>query len=559
MGLGKTIQSIALIVSRKRPKCFQNIYSKSTLIVAPLSIIRQWESEISSKTNLSVLVYHGAERNKHSKNLKSYDVVITTYHILASEIKNAHGTNVLLEDKFNINSELFKISWWRLILDEAQIIKNKDSKIAIAACSLKGRNRWCLTGTPVQNSLDELYSLFKFLRIEPLNNFSVWKEQISKPMSQGNYELSIKRLRIVLNSIMIRRTKNILQKNDDKNDLLFLPKRIIKYEMIELDKHEREFYSKLELYIDKSLSRFLKNQIKGKNYTNMLCLLLRLRQACNHFELVKKKLALDKDAIDISNSFKHLSDINSLDNMISSFNSLELENNKNNKFRCDICLEKFFLENVNSKKDKCENCRKAFMKNPFFEDERSDIPKKLVISSKIRKMIEILQNKDNNLSDSNHKTIVFSQFTSMLDLVELFLKEEDIKFTRYDGSMPYYLRENALKKIRESEDIRVLLCSLKSGALGLNLTMANRVILLDIWWNPAIEEQAIDRVYRIGQTKDVIVYKIIAENTVEQRILILQERKKELIKDIFGDEKNKLTDINKLTLKDILFLFNHKN
>ncbi|KAG4304303.1 hypothetical protein PORY_002278 [Pneumocystis oryctolagi] len=553
MGLGKTVQTIALIVSRKRPECFQNLYSKSTLVVAPLSIIRQWESEIVNKTNLSVLVYHGVERNKHSRSLDSYDVVITTYNILVSEMKNISDVKSVSDNKFNINSDVFKVFWWRIVLDEAQIIKNKNSKTAIAVYSLKGCNRWCLTGTPIQNSVEELYSLFKFLRVEPLNDFSVWKEQISKTISQGNEEVSLKRLKVILNSIMIRRTKSILLQNNEKNSSLCLPKRIIKYEMVKLDKYEREFYDKLELYIDKSLSKFVKNKIKGKNYTNILCLLLRLRQACNHFELVKNKLTLDKDAIDIFNNVDSLSDINDyVDDMVLLFDNLEL---KNEKLKCDFCLNEFFLKNKNSEENKCENCQKVLSKNSLYESRDLNMLRKPVISSKIKKMIDILQ--DNSES---HKTIVFSQFTSMLDLVELFLKIENIKFVRYDGSMPYYLRESVLKKLHEYQDIKVLLCSLKSGALGLNLTIANRVILLDIWWNPAVEEQAIDRVYRIGQTKDVIVYKIIVENTIEQRILMLQEKKKTLIKETLNDEKNtSLFDINKLTLKDILFLFNHKS
>ncbi|KAG5518411.1 hypothetical protein PMAC_002804 [Pneumocystis sp. 'macacae'] len=560
MGLGKTVQIIALIVSRKRPKCFQNLYSKTTLVIVPLSIIRQWESEIVNKTNLSVLVYHGSERNKHFKNLESYDVVITTYHILISEMKDISDAKELLDNSCNINSRIFEISWWRLVLDEAQIIKNRNSKTAIATYSLKGCNRWCLTGTPIQNSIDELYSLFKFLRIKPLNDFSIWKEQITKTISQGTDEISLKKLKIILNTIMIRRTKAVLQQNNNVEVLLCLPERIIKHEMIELDKYERDFYDKLESYTDKSLSKFVKNEIKGKNYTNILCLLLRLRQACNHFELVTKKLILDKDAIDICNNTNSLFDMNDyVDDIVLLFDDFSLKNEKNKPIKCDICLEEFFLKNNNLKENKCEKCLKISIKN-FSENQnlgnRLESP---IISSKIKKMMEILQDKNNN-SGFDHKTIVFSQFTSMLDLIEPFLKAENIKFVRYDGSMPHYLRENILKKLHNSRDIKVLLCSLKSGALGLNLTLANRVILLDIWWNPAVEEQAIDRVYRIGQTKNVIIHKIIVKNTVEERILMLQEKKKALIKETLNDENHaSLFNINRLTLKDILFLFNRKN
>ncbi|KAG5440669.1 hypothetical protein PCK2_000257, partial [Pneumocystis canis] len=332
---GKTIQAIALIASRKRPKCFQNIYSKTTLVVTPLSIIRQWESEITTKSNLSVLVYHGIGRTKYFKNFESYDVVITTYNILVSEIKDISHIRKSSDNEFNDTTGIFAISWWRLILDEAQTIKNKNSKTTIATCSLKGCNRWCLTGTPIQNSIEELYSLFKFLRIEPLNDFTVWKEQISKTMSQGDDDISFKRLKIILNAIMLRRTKVILQNNINQDKtLLCLPKKIVKYEMIKLDTHEREFYNKLESYTYKNLSKFIKNGIEEKNYTNILCLLLRLRQACNHFVLPLKKSTMDKDTIGISENVEFLSIVNDdINDVISLFDDLQLKNKKNEKFK----------------------------------------------------------------------------------------------------------------------------------------------------------------------------------------------------------------------------------
>lgn len=179
--------------------------------------------------------------------------------------------------------------------------------------------------------------------------------------------------------------------------------------------------------------------------------------------------------------------------------------------------------------------------------------------TKISEMVKILLSPGDDTDEEKEpmlpprKTIVFSQFTSMLTLVEPVLQQHGIKYVRYDGSMSNRAREEALNRLRTDAETRVLLCSLKCGALGLNLTVASRVVLLDLWWNPAIEEQAIDRVHRIGQMRPVLVYRLVVRDTVEERILALQDKKRQLASGALGDKNKAL--MNKLSLDDIAYLF----
>ena len=228
MGLGKTIQAISLIMSHPHPMkslvmdppddppTLPSNLHHGTLVVAPLALIRQWEGEVKNRTDraqlsrdLRVCVHHGSGRAKDPRSLKKYDVVITTYQVLVSEYSSTTNDNMV---------GCFGIRWWRLILDEAHSIKNKATKGAQAACALRARYRWALTGTPVQNNLDELQSLVKFLRIEPFDNVAVWKQKIDLPMKQGKETLALQRLGALMSLIMLRRTKEVLKKDQETQE-----------------------------------------------------------------------------------------------------------------------------------------------------------------------------------------------------------------------------------------------------------------------------------------------------------------------------------------------------
>lgn len=217
MGLGKTLQSVSLIITNPRPagpdsegwKDRFEYIGKGTLVVAPLALIRQWEAEIKDKVTrdhaLKVCVHHGPNRTKSAKELARYDVVITTYQILVSE----HGNSS--PDPEGVQAGCFGVHWYRVVLDEAHSIKNRNAKATKAACALRAEYRWCLTGTPMQNNLEELQSLIHFLRIPPYDDLAEWKAHIDVPLKKGKGHIAIRRLHSLLRCFMKRRTKDVLK------------------------------------------------------------------------------------------------------------------------------------------------------------------------------------------------------------------------------------------------------------------------------------------------------------------------------------------------------------
>ena len=321
MGLGKTVQSVALLLTNPRPgpdakpehpkqKMPGKEVGKGTLVVAPLALIKQWESEIKTKVTrshaLKVLVHHGPSRTKSAAELKRYDVVITTYHILASEHA---GSN--MEKPGGPRVGCFGVYWYRMILDEAHTIKNRNAKSTQACCALESWYRWCLTGTPMQNNLDELQSLIKFLRVKPYCNLPEWKTAITQPMKNGRGGVAMRRLQYFLKAFMKRRTKDILKKDGalnfgGKSDKDGGAKKggmqIVKREVFtmecEFDAAEAEFYDRLQARAENRLKDIMENT--GKNdYIGALVILLRLRQACNHPHLIEMAMSKDKDAMSL--------------------------------------------------------------------------------------------------------------------------------------------------------------------------------------------------------------------------------------------------------------------
>jgi SNF2 family DNA or RNA helicase len=665
MGLGKTIQSIALMLTNPKPlnttisedlktsgdkekRKLSPGLDGGTLVVAPLALIRQWEGEIKNRVEdthtLRVCVHHGPQRAKSSKELKKYDVVITTYHTLVSEHGSSEGT---------VKVGCFGLHWYRIILDEAHSIKNRNAKATKAACTLNAEYRWCLTGTPMQNNLDELQSLIHFLRIKPYDDLNQWREGITRPMSNGQGGLAIKRLQVYLKAFMKRRTKDVLKQDGalkygekagqdlSKPNAFNIVKRTVQKIEMDFAPEERAFYKRLEMRADKSLEQMMAgNKV---SYASALVLLLRLRQACNHPRLVKSDLAKERDAFTNGSGSQTPSrkkasneDVDSIAEMLGGLSvatkrcdvcqiELSAKETSIGAIRCTDCEADLENENVKpkskalpSKKKKSqlkENHRRDQSKRKLAnrriiddsDDENAetdsdgddegvrprrrqpddlvslvtdeegdsdssslvrdseedvengdddeedgvgseDVADDLIMSTKIRYLLSILKR-----DASKHKYIVFSFFTSMLDLIEPFLRQEGLVYTRYDGAMRNDLREASLERLRSHAKTRILLCSLRAGSLGLNLTAASRVVILEPFWNPFVEEQAIDRVHRLNQTQDVVVYKMTVKDTVEARILDLQERKRELANATIEGK----SAAAKLTLQDMLKLFRH--
>lgn len=569
MGLGKTVQTMALMVSCPRPQEITSI--KSTLVVAPLSLIEQWAGEIKSKTQLTVYVHHGPSRFKNARRFGTYDIVLTTYNILVQEHNPALSPRLPDElDQNEIHDErgVFGVRWWRIVLDEAHTIKNRAAKMSIAACALRGVNRWCLTGTPIQNTVDELHSLLKFMRIDPLQHHAVFKEKINDPISRGKAKLAMKRLGAILGKIMIRRTKAVL--NDSKsgeNAAFRLPPRTVKHIRIDFSPQEREFYSGLEARADKTLAQMATNGEVG--YMSVLVLLQRLRQACNHTQLVTKALDASDYKVDANSMSPTKKQDKAVDELADMFSGVGVSPQKSElkeikASKCGVCLCKLSIREA--AQQNCDSCQVALIKarrssDKLHQDAAATASGYLELSAKVHRLMSVLRdeeepNEQGAVFSAPRKTIIFSQWTSMLDLIEPFLVTEKIGFAKYYGSMPNKARESSLHALKTDPFCTVLLCSLKAGALGLNLTAASRVVMLDVWWNPAIEDQAIDRVHRIGQTREVLVYKMTIAETVEDRIVKLQEHKRAIAQSALGEGGNMG---QKLGLAELMDLFRRED
>ncbi|KAL4808216.1 SNF2 family N-terminal domain-containing protein [Aspergillus unguis] len=672
MGLGKTIQAISLMVSRPPT----DPERKTTLIVAPVALMKQWRREIERMLrpghHLQVYVLHGEKRAASFRELKKYDVVLTTFGMLASELKRLENYEELLksgaEEPTLADKHLKTLpclgptsKWYRVILDEAQCIKNRLSRAALACCRLNATHRWCMSGTPMMNNVLELHSLLKFLRNRPYGSLDTFNRDFGRPLKSNSQQLQSKamsQLRILLKAVLLRRTKD--SKIDGK-PILDLPRRISEKVHAAFSEDELELYKSLETQTQLQFNRYLEAGTVGRNYSNILVLLLRLRQACCHPHLLKDfsvKLNEASEGVDfIANAKAFAQEV-----------VIRLKDNEN--LECPICIDAvenpviFFpcghgtcIECFSRISDpaillqqgidgamsvKCPNCRgvvdpkkitdHASFKKVHYPDASEDVaglevsrstveendddddddsddsdeggtlsdfivkdngegstparrykkkgkgkPKKTlaelkkeasknkaskrrylrrlektwITSAKIEKTLEIVR--DVQQRQENEKTIIFSQFTSLLDLLEVPISREGYGYRRYDGSMRPADRDAAVMDFTDNPDCRVMLVSLKAGNSGLNLVAANHVIIFDPFWNPYVEEQAIDRAYRFGQMREVHVHRVLVPETVEDRIIELQDKKRALIDGALDENASK--NIARLSTRELGYLF----
>ncbi|XP_023641311.1 helicase-like transcription factor CHR28 [Capsella rubella] len=599
-GLGKTISTISLILLHKlklqsKLKIKRNgRKSGGTLIVCPASVVKQWAREVKEKVSdehkLSVLVYHGSCRTKDPIELAKHDVVVTTYAIVTNEVPQNRLVDLYDTMSKKRGRESFegpkiqprvgalgRVRWLRVVLDEAHTIKNHRTLVAKACFSLRAKRRWCLTGTPIQNKIEDLYSYFRFLRYHPYAMCDSFRQRIKSPISRNPLH-GYKKLQAVLRGIMLRRTKGTLL---DGQPIINLPPKQVNLSKVDFSVVEWSFYRKLELYSRLRFEEYAEEGTLHEHMTHLLLMLLRLRQACNHPQLV--------NGYSHSDAIEEMSDgvqVAQRDYLIILFNLL-----KSSSTVCNLCSDppkdpvvtlcghvfcyECVSENINGDNKTCPalNCSRELKHDIVFTESaiRSCIndyddpqDKKALallenefISSKIKAVIEILQSLAKQGTDPDSppiKTILFSQWTGMLDLVEHSFIKNHIKFRRLDGSMSLLTRDLAVREFNNDPDVQVMLMSLKAGNLGLNMVAACHVILLDLWWNPTTEDQAIDRAHRIGQTRTVTVTRIAIKNTVEDRILALQERKRDIVASALGEKHGKSSAIQ-LTLEDLEYLF----
>ncbi|KAL8257993.1 hypothetical protein R6Q59_030034 [Mikania micrantha] len=599
-----------------------------SLVVCPASVLRQWARELDEKVaeeaKLEVLVYHGGNRTKDPAELARYDVVLTTYAIVAKEVPtkvfdeededdlrngDKYGLSSIFSSKkrkgvsgkkkkgkkgidgsaIDCSGTLAKVKWFRVILDEAQTIKNSRTQMSKSCCGLRAKKRWCLSGTPIQNNIDELFSYFRFLKCDPYANYKSFCSQIKIPISRNSMQGYMK-LQAVLKAIMLRRTKGTLIGG---KPIVNLPPKTINLHMVDFSVEERAFYLKLET---ESRSRFKAYAAAGtvsQNYANILLMLLRLRQACDHPLLVKgfSSESVSRHSTRMAKNLPKEMQANLL-NLLETLNICCLCSDPPEDpvvtlcghVFCYQCVSEYLTGDDNTcPSPKCKSqigtdvvFNKATLRNSISDDNgasSSRIDEKSIVlqqdysSSKIKAAIEIILSNCGSKSpycngdaSSNSdvegpiKAIVFSQWTRMLDLFEMSLNHYLIQYRRLDGSMSLSSRDRAVKQFNTDPEVTVMLMSLKAGNLGLNMVAASHVILFDLWWNPTTEDQAIDRAHRIGQTRPVTVSRLTVKDTVEDRILALQEEKRKLVASAFGEDQGG-TSAARLTAEDLKYLF----
>ncbi|KAF2673342.1 hypothetical protein BT63DRAFT_437066 [Microthyrium microscopicum] len=548
MGLGKTIQVLSLIIADRELAIPKGAgVSAASLIVAPLSVMSNWvqqaERHIHEHSALKILVYHGSKRAPlNPKTVEGYDLVVTTYDTIRSEHfgKNAHNRE---------KSGLGAITWRRIILDEGHIIRNPAAKTSTAVCALKAQSRWSLTGTPIINSLKDLYSLVRFMRLTGgINQWELFNGAIIRPLNAGLVKAG-ENLQALMNSICLRRKKD-MQFIDLK-----LPELSEYIHRIDFHPHESEQYDALSAEATGTLEDYRRARGKSgvdasKAYRNLLEVLLRMRQLCNHWQLVGKARLKELEikegqCLDLTPENREL-----LQKML----QLNIEAQED----CPVCLDSMTdpvismcshifcyncIEKVIETQHKCPMCRAKLddvsqLLRPA-KEETDDKPAGMQFtetSSKVEALISILQACDKNKAN---KTVVFSQWTSFLDVIGIQVAKTGIRFVEITGKMSASQRDAAMAAFEKDPEVTVLLASLAVCSVGLNLVSANCVILADSWWAPAIEDQAVDRVHRLGQKRACTVYRLVMTDSIEEKVLEIQKRKRQLMMLALSEKKAK--------------------
>ncbi len=435
MGLGKTVQTLAHLLKEKQAKRL----NKPCLIVAPTSLMSNWRREAERFTpKLSVLILQGADRKKYFEDINNYDLVLTTFPLIVRD-----------------QETLLAHNYYYLILDEAQVIKNPNAKAAKLVREINAEHRLCITGTPMENHLGELWALFDFLMPGFLGNSKTFTQLFRNPIEKHAKNEIRQRLVQRITPFMLRRSKSeVVKELPDKTEII---------RSVSFDKKQAALYESIRLSMQKKVRDAIKDKGLSRSHITILDALLKLRQTC---------------------------------------------------------------------------CDPQLMSLPQ--------AKKVKSSAKLEMLMEMLP----EMVEEGRKILIFSQFTKMLGIIEEQLKDYKISYTKLTGQTTK--REQAIDRFRNGK-VDVFLISLKAGGVGLNLTEADTVIHYDPWWNPAVENQATDRAHRIGQNKAVFVYKLIIENTLEEKIMAMQARKKALADGVY--DKDKSAKDMKLTADDLQELF----
>ncbi|KAF5875192.1 putative snf2 family dna-dependent atpase protein [Botrytis fragariae] len=499
------------------------VRSRSTLVIVQTSLlIDGWREEIAKHCRgyVNINIYHGRGRETSRKPLINADIVLSTYDTISAE-------------SLDPESPVYGIEWFRLVLDEAHRIRNMKTKLFRAMSQLSANIRWCLTGTPIQNSLDDLAALVSFVRSSPLDELPVFRKHIINPLLKEKDEGAVN-LRTLLDSICLRRTKKLLN----------LPSVVEVHRPVYFSFEEKSLY---DLTQREEIQAVKQQDSQGRNkkgYFGIFQLQLQLRRICNHGTFLKRCSSISQtdtqfdpeQALGLLQEKKE-SRCHDCNVEIEGLGSSVIHRGRFTTcghLLCFDCVSRYRNSLIPDKDDfhsRCSICSQILINNVCFADEVGSTRKAYSLTTSSRfestgiasKMKELL--KDITRNQTRGKSIIFSCWTTSLDLVGHHLKLCGLPFERIDGSCTRAQRYDILQRYTADETIRILIMTTGTGAEGLNITVANYVYILEPQWNPMVEAQAIARVQRIGQNRDVKIFRYIVEDTVEKGIQARQSRK----------------------------------
>ncbi|KAF2684131.1 DNA repair protein rad5 [Lentithecium fluviatile CBS 122367] len=625
MGLGKTLSILSLVAdlesmtvaaafSQKAPppRCSggmvqPTINSRATLLICPLSTMYNWKSQLETHfpggQGLKWINYHGKNRNTIGATaLADNDLVITTYQMIQADANDR-------------STPLPHIHWFRIVLDEAHTIRNAATKQSLAACSLPAQRRWAVTGTPVQNRLDDLGALFRFLHLHPFANTAGFNHHILTPFKNADPEV-IPKLQLLVSSVTLRRIKERVLDIE-------IPKRHDSIVRLEFSKDEQTLHDWFEADSQRKVNAVTSGEkLGGKSYARILTAITNLRLICAHGrDLLSEEalkltdgmtydnpMSIDDDDVD-PNSAPEL-------NHVQAYDMLELMVNTDND-RCSYCKE-LLSAIIDSDEDEDEGdtmgymtpcyqvvCAKhgkklqdelsksqprvdglciclfcdtlikpalfALSKSGFtsYMEERARMKRDPKLAKKIggytgpstktRALLgDLAAHRDWSLANPSEppiKSVIFSTWTTHLDLIEIALSHHGHKLVRLDGRMPREARNRSLTSFDKDDSVTVILVSIGAGGLGLNLTKANKAYVMEPQFNPAAEAQAVDRVHRLGQTREVEIKRFIMKDSFEEKMLELQRKKKELADITMARDKTTKEQAARQKLEDLRSLF----
>ncbi|KAF4959229.1 hypothetical protein FGADI_1817 [Fusarium gaditjirri] len=573
MGLGKTIQAVSLIMSDYPAK-------KPSLVLVPPVALMQWQQEIKSYTDgaLNTFVFHGTNQKTKGitvKELKKFDVIMMSYNSLESVYRKQEKGFKRKDGIYKEKSAIHAIDFHRVILDEAHCIKTRTTMTAKACFALQTTYRWCLTGTPLQNRIGEFFSLVRFLQIDTFASYlckqcpcstlewsmdehsrctgckhpgvqhvSLFNQELLNPIqkygNKGAGATAFERLHLMTDRIMLRRLKK------DHTNSMELPVKEVYVDRQFFGEEENDFANSIMTNGQRKFDTYVAQGVLLNNYANIFGLIMQMRQVADHPDLILKKNAEGGQNV-----------------LVCCICDEPAEDTIRSRCKHDFCRACVGSYVRSTDEPDCPRCHIPLsidLEQPEIEQEENLVKKNSIInrikmenwtsSSKIELLVHELHKLRSD--NASHKSIIFSQFTTMLQLIEWRLRRAGITTVMLDGSMTPAQRQASIEHFMNNVDVECFLVSLKAGGVALNLTEASRVFIVDPWWNPAAEWQSADRCHRIGQTRPCTITRLCIEDSVESRMVLIQEKKTNMINSTVNSDTKAMES---LTPQDMQFLF----